>query len=95
MVLTPESTDYRSWFPAGSEQQLQDYCAQLRRKHDLWIVDARDWLADDEFMDGHHVMEQGAVTFTRRLEQEVLGKLVSGSALQAGLDRPAGAPPLP
>ena len=42
------------------------------------IVDARAWLPDDDFMDGHHTTKHGAEAFTQRLERDVLRPLVAG-----------------
>jgi hypothetical protein len=78
LVLTPESTAFRGWYGPQAEEQIRVFCAELTRKQGVPVVDARDWLPDEQFMDGHHVMRSGAETFTRRLETEVLRPLVNG-----------------
>lgn len=77
LVLTPESRGFRSWYRPGSEAQIQDFCAKLSHKYGVPIVDGRTWLPDEDFMDGHHVLPQGADDFTHRLEREVLQPLVT------------------
>jgi hypothetical protein len=78
LVLTPESREFRSWYAPGSEAQIQAVCARLARDHGTRIVDARTWVPDEDFMDGHHVLPAGAAVFTRRLAREVLTPLVTG-----------------
>ncbi len=76
LMLSPESSLFRSWYAPGSETQIQAFFAGLKRQHGVATVDCRHWLPDEAFYDGHHVLERGADTFTRRLEQEVLRPLV-------------------
>jgi len=85
LVLTPESTEFRSWYRPGADREIQRYCADLVRKHGLPVIDGRGWLSDEEFMDGHHVLLNGANTFTRRLEREVLKPLVNQGRFTAAL----------
>jgi hypothetical protein len=69
LVLMPESTEFRSWYsPRGLAEvralleELGDGCA---------VVDARAWLPDAAFRDGHHVHAEGARAFTARLREEL------------------------
>ncbi len=43
-------------------------------------LDARNWVPDPYFADGHHLTPEGADMFTRRLDQEVLQYLGSGQS---------------
>jgi hypothetical protein len=81
LLLTPESSEYRGWYPPSADAEIGQYCAGLRRDFGVPVVDARDWLADGDFLDGHHTLQRGADAFTRRLEREVLRPLVAGSTL--------------
>jgi hypothetical protein len=40
------------------------------------LIDARDWVDDDGFWDGHHMLPAGAAQFTHRFEREALQPLV-------------------
>ncbi len=76
LVLTPESSEYRNWYSATAEKDLADIMADARAEHGVPIINAREWLPDEDFYDGHHVMLSGADHFTRLLAERVLEPLV-------------------
>jgi hypothetical protein len=77
-LLSPESQEFQRCYPAEALDKLRAYCRQLQQAYGAPVIDARDWLADEEFADGHHPMLSGADTFTLRLGREVLQPLVQG-----------------
>jgi hypothetical protein len=77
LLLAPEGTEFRSWYAADALRQLDAWCAEMRSAHGARIIDARAWLPDSDFIDGHHVLAPGAEHFTQRLEQEVLRPLLN------------------
>jgi uncharacterized protein DUF1574 len=78
LVLTPESSEFRGWYPETTWQVVQDYCARLSRQYAVPVIDARTWLPDEDFLDAHHALPRGAETFTLRLGREVLQPLIRG-----------------
>lgn len=78
LVLTPESSEFRGWYPASTWQIVQDYCTRLGHQCAVPVIDARAWLADDDFLDAHHALPRGAETFTNRLSRDVLQPLIRG-----------------
>jgi hypothetical protein len=78
LLITPESSDFRRWYPPEARQMIDGFCAELRNDYGVPIVDARAWLADGDFSDGHHVMPEGAKKFTQRLGADVLQPLAKG-----------------
>jgi hypothetical protein len=76
LLQTPESTAYRSCYPSEVVEQSDAYLAALVREYGLPMVDARAWVPDRMFVDGHHLMLDGAAVFTHRLAREVLEPLV-------------------
>jgi hypothetical protein len=86
LVLTPEGDKFRSWYPPQALAEIDVWCADLHQRHGVWIVDARRWLAEEDFVDSHHVLLRGMRRFTLRLHEEVLGPLVAGGkATSAGV----------
>lgn len=67
LLLTPEGSDFRSWYSAESVAAVEQFCAELNRDYGLRLIDARRWLPDEEFVDSHHMLSAGADRFTRRL----------------------------
>jgi len=78
LILSPEGSEFRSWYSPEGLQRVEEYCRNLSRESGVPLVDTRRWLADDEFIDSHHVNVVGAEHFTLRLNQEVLTPLVQG-----------------
>jgi hypothetical protein len=76
----PEAVFFQSWYPARMVEQVDDYLHQLNREYHVPMIDARDWVADGYFADGHHLTPRGAEIFTKRLDQEVLQYLSDGQS---------------
>jgi hypothetical protein len=75
LLLTPEGKTFRSWYSPATRGLIEDYFRELSR-HDVPLIDARDWLAEEHFIDSHHTLRCGADAFTLRLGQEVLQPFV-------------------
>jgi hypothetical protein len=76
LMLMPEGGDFRSWYTPDARSQIDRYVAELSQHFDAHLVDARTWLADSAFWDGHHLLANGAVAFTERFTREALYPLV-------------------
>jgi hypothetical protein len=77
LFVMPEASEFRRWYPPSALARLSGYLAALQREYGVPLVDARSWLPDDCFYDGHHLLQQGAARFTRRFGIEVLPGLLS------------------
>ena len=73
LVIMPEGSKLASWYGTHGKAQFDGYCADLSRQYGVPVVDAREWLPDDDMYDEHHVLRRGAAAFTRRLGRDVLG----------------------
>ena len=72
LFLMPESSAFRGWYPPEARGRLSDYLAELHREYGAPLIDARRWIEDWDFSDGHHLLSWGAAAFTRRFAKEVL-----------------------
>jgi hypothetical protein len=72
LVLTPEGSAFRSWYPPHVRARLAAFLAGLRAESGCGLIDAREWLADDRFTDGHHLLVAGAEEFSDRLAEVLL-----------------------
>lgn len=71
-VVVPESSFIRDACPADARHPFGRLLDHLRNDYGAWVVDARGWVPDHEFSDGSHLLPNGAVRYSVRLEQEVL-----------------------
>jgi len=72
LLIPPESSAFRAYKPDAEACRIE-HVKGLAREFSLPLVDARDWIDDDGFWDGHHMLEDGSDRYTERLGREVLG----------------------
>jgi hypothetical protein len=94
LLLMPEGSEFRSWYPPGSRSLIVRYLAALSLEYGVAIIDARKWMADRYFFDSHHLLPRGATQFTQRLGEQVLGPFlrneqVCASARETQIERVA------
>jgi hypothetical protein len=67
LIVMPESSEFRSWYPPVVEKAAQEHLTRLKDELGLPLIDARTWMEDDFFSDGFHLTRIGAAEFTRKL----------------------------
>jgi hypothetical protein len=77
-LLTPEGPGFRPTYAAGARDDFEDFVHRLAADLQVEVIDARDWLTDEDFSDAHHPLAGGASKFTARFGQEVLAPWVAG-----------------
>jgi hypothetical protein len=77
LVLMPEGEPFRGWYSPDALERIDRYVRSISREFAVPIVDARRWVADDDFGDGHHLLPSGAAIFTERLATDVLVPLMA------------------
>ncbi len=95
LFLMPEASEFRGWYTPAAQSQLADYLQALRQQYGTPILDAREWIPDDEFWDSHHLLLGGATAFTSRLDAELESLMAAPgepSDLISQSSRPARAP---
>lgn len=76
LVLMPEAVAFRGLYPRRYTAHLDRLLAELARV--VPVDDARGWVPDDGFRDGHHLNRTGAAVFTDRLTREVIEPALGG-----------------
>jgi hypothetical protein len=71
VVIPPEGSAFRERYEAA-HSRIDAELHRLAREFDMCLYDARAWVPDDGFWDGHHLAESGANTYTERFGREVL-----------------------
>jgi hypothetical protein len=71
LIVPPEGSAFRSYAPAVEERQMHAVRV-LARELDVPLIDARTWVEDSGFWDGHHATPQGAAQYTERFAHEAL-----------------------
>ncbi|MDB5313870.1 MAG: hypothetical protein JWO38_8072 [Gemmataceae bacterium] len=72
LVLMPESAGFRALYPPATTARLYQFLSGLCSEHGCGLIDARTWLPDSAFTDGHHMLRPGAEAFSDRLLREVI-----------------------
>lgn len=84
LVLLPEGPIFRSWYPATVWGQVETFLNELCAEQRTPLVNARDWLEEDDLTDSHHALTSGAKVFTERLTREVIRPHLQGTLRQPG-----------
>jgi hypothetical protein len=79
LVMMPEGSDFRALYPPQAWAQVERFLNDLARQYDCPLINAREWVADDHFADGHHLLRPGAAIFSERLGREYLLPLLIGT----------------
>jgi hypothetical protein len=72
VALVPEGSDFRSWYGPEAKALTTELIAIACAGADGRVIDARDWLPDDAFADGHHMLHTAAPIYTGRLTKELI-----------------------
>jgi hypothetical protein len=68
-------------YDPAANARMDDFLRELSREHGTPLVDAREWAALDEFVEGIHLTHQGAARFTKRFGREVIRPYLDGEPL--------------
>ena len=80
LVLMPEGPAFRSWYPPETWRTVQEWLGQVCREYDLPLINAREWMDEDDFIDSNHLRASGADKFTERLGREYVLPLLRAAA---------------
>jgi hypothetical protein len=71
LVLMPEGSHFRSWYPPATWLQIQSFLVELHADYGVPVINSREWIADEYFSDTHHLLIEGSTLFTARLGKEL------------------------
>jgi hypothetical protein len=66
LVVMPEASLFRTRTCPEMHAAVTGLLTDLQRQYGLAVIDARDWVEDAGFWDGHHLLPEGAAAFTDR-----------------------------
>ncbi len=72
LIRVPESSYVRNGYSESLKSEINACYSELSKATGVRVVDASAWVPDDQFVEGMHLTPEGAVTYTQRLEGEVL-----------------------
>lgn len=72
VLLGPESPAFRLNYSLEAYGQIRDFFARWANEIGAPFLDAREWLDEADFNDGHHAVFSGQTKFTDRLANELL-----------------------
>lgn len=81
LVLSPEGPRFQALYDPECWARFQNYLEGFASENNLRLINARDWLDEEDFMDSHHPLRSGAEKFTRRLMSELMGSTTAINAL--------------
>jgi hypothetical protein len=78
LYLMPEGPLFRSWYRPVTNVILRGYLARLKQAYGVEVIDARNWIGDEDlFYDSHHLRPRGATRFTKQFGRRALDRLLS------------------
>jgi hypothetical protein len=71
LLTMPEGHEFLGWYTSEALGEIDAFLTGLCQEYGLCWVDARGWMADEDFLDSHHLLPGGARRFTERFSREV------------------------
>ncbi|HWG45429.1 MAG TPA: hypothetical protein VN688_21885 [Gemmataceae bacterium] len=81
LIWMPEHSLTRGWYPPQARALAHQYLDQLKQEYQVPIVDTREWVRDEHFVDYCHVGSQGVAPFSERLGRDVIEPIAEGKNL--------------
>jgi hypothetical protein len=77
LIWMPEGKLFQTWYPPTAVIEIRRYLQRLCEEFDVPLIDARNWVEDEYFVDGQHLRSLGAARFTERLGREILTPILT------------------
>jgi hypothetical protein len=69
LIWPPEASFIRAHYSLAMNERCDRWLERVRAETAVPIINARDWMNDSDFIDGLHLTPDGAITYTRKLQQ--------------------------
>lgn len=79
IVIMPEGRELQAVYPPGQWELYMAFVGEVARELRAEVVNARDWMPEESFADGHHLLPEAATAFSRRFGAEAMTRFLSGS----------------
>lgn len=80
LLTMPEGSLFQAAYGPNAHARIRTYLTRLSREYDIPWIDARCWLHDGAFHDGHHLLRAGAQVLSERLRYVALPHLLGTHA---------------
>jgi hypothetical protein len=80
LVLMPEGSEFRALYSPAAWSEIATFLGEISHEYAIPVVNAREWIVDEDFSDSHHLLLRGASAFTERLGRETVLPLLEASA---------------
>jgi hypothetical protein len=71
LLKMPEEKEFQAFYPPQAEAVIDSYLAKIEAEYGVQMIDARSWITEWGFSDGHHLNADGAAEFTKRFGDEL------------------------
>lgn len=85
LVVMPEGDAFRSWYPQQAWRQIEERLSELSARFSAPLINGREWVSEEQFVDSHHLVCSGAQRFSKRLGERVI-PLIGGDQVARRLD---------
>jgi hypothetical protein len=72
LVVMPEGPTFRGWYAPETWPRVQDWLYEISHEFGIQVINAREWIDEEEFSDSHHLLPKGADRFSERLAREYI-----------------------
>ena len=72
LVRMPEGSTFRALYPQEVAARVDRFVQELAAEFGCRVADCRDWMPDEAFADGHHLLRDPASAFSERLAREMI-----------------------
>jgi hypothetical protein len=72
LVRMPEGSAFRAFYPRPVATRVEQLVGELAAEYGCRVADCREWMPDDAFADGHHLLRVPASAFSERLTREAI-----------------------